>query len=40
VVELCGDAEGVGVGEVSPFRVFVNIVDDVFDSYLGGSISY
>ena len=30
--------EGDGVGHLSPFRVFVHSVDEVFDSYSSGSI--
>ena len=36
MVELGQDAEGVGVGEESPFRVFVHSVDEVFNSHLIG----
>ena len=38
MVELCEDAEGVGVGEKSQLRVFVHGVDKVFKSHLGGPI--
>ena len=38
MLELCEVAEGAGVYEVSPIRVFVHIIDKVLDSHLGGSI--
>ncbi len=30
----------VGVGKVSSFRIFVHIIEEVFDSHLGGSVPY
>ena len=39
MIELGEDAQGLGVGKVSFLNVFVHIVDEVLDSYLGGSIS-
>ena len=40
MVELCEDAEGVGGGEVTPFRVFIHGVDDMFNFQLGGSVPH
>ena len=40
MIELCEDADGVGVGEESPFRVAVHSVDEMFNSHLGGSIAH
>ena len=40
MVELCEDAEDVGVGEESPLCVFDQSEDRVFNSHLGGSVPH
>ena len=40
IVELGGDAKGVGICEIFPLLVFVYIANKMFDSHLSGSISH
>ncbi len=40
MVELCEDAEGLGMGEEAHVRVFVHGLDEVFDPHSGSHVPH